>query len=38
MCTIFRKLTIVLVWERVKKLKFVGEKDNNRQLFVAKER
>jgi len=39
MCTIFRKLTIVC-YERecAKNWEFVGEKDNNRQLFVTRER
>jgi len=39
MSKIFRKLTIVCYErERKKKKEFVGEKDNNRQLFVTRER
>jgi len=40
MCTIFKKLTIVY-YERVyakKKTECVGEKDNNWQSFVTRER
>jgi len=37
MYTIFRKLTIVCYERMRKKIEFVREKDNNRQLFVTKE-
>ena len=40
MCTIFKKLTIVCYeWESAQKKKeFVGEKDNNWQVFVTREK